>query len=208
MGLPNREDGNIITPRRRLILNEGLPEEDWDRWADAKSFLREIVETIVLTLVIYGLIGLGFRNFRVIGDSMTPNFHQGQYLVVNKLVYRLHPPQRGDVIIFRSPPNPEKEYIKRVIGLPGETVAIRKGRIFVNGQRLKEPYIDQVDRRSSWGPSPVGEDEYFVLGDNRNNSSDSRSWGMLPREKIIGNAWLSYWPPQVWGLVPHYAFAF
>lgn len=195
-------------------MNDGFqapvlePEEKQDPWADLKSFLREIAETIILTLIIYWIISLGFRNFRVFGDSMTPNFHHGQYLVVNRLVYRLHLPQRGDVVIFRSPPNPEKEYIKRVIGLPGETVAIRKGRVFINGQRLKEPYIDQVDRSSSWGPSPMGEDEYFVLGDNRDNSSDSRSWGMLPRENIIGKAWISYWPPPEWGLVPHYAFAF
>jgi len=187
-------------------LNEELPEEEWDRWAGVKSFLREIGETIVLTLIIYGLVSLGFRNFRVIGDSMTPNFHQGQYLVVNKLTYRLHPPQRGDVIVFRPPTNPEKDYIKRVIGLPGETVAIREGYVYVDGRRLEESYIAQVNRRASWGPSLVGEDEYFVLGDNRNNSSDSRSWGMLPRENIIGQAWLSYWPPQEWGLVPHYTF--
>jgi len=187
-------------------LNEELPEEEWDRWADVKSFLREIAETIVLTLIIYGLVSLGFRNFRVIGDSMMPNFHEGQYLVVNKLAYRLHPPQRGDVIVFRPPTNPKKDYIKRIIGLPGETVEVREGYVYVDGRRLEEPYIGQINPHSSWGPSVVGQDEYFVLGDSRSNSSDSRSWGMLPGSNVIGKAWLSYWPPQEWGLVPHYTF--
>jgi len=206
MGLPSREDGNIITSIRRLILNEEIPEERFDRWAGVKSFLREIIETIILTLIIYGILSLGFRNFRVIGDSMTPNFHDGQYLVVNKLSYRFHPPERGDVIIFHPPTNPEKEYIKRVIALPGETVEIREGYIYIDGRRLEEPYIAQTELHGGWGPSVVGQGEYFVLGDNRNNSSDSRSWGMLPRGNIFGKAWLSYWPPQEWGLVPHYTF--
>lgn len=187
-------------------MNEELPEKEWDRWAEAKSFLREIIETIVLTLIIYGLLSLGFRNFRVIQTSMESNFHDGQYLVVNKLAYLLHPPERGDVIIFHPPTNPEKEYIKRLIGLPGETVEIREGYVYIDGRRLEEPYISQVNRHGSWGPSVVGQDEYFVLGDNRNNSSDSRSWGMVPRKNIFGKAWLSYWPPQEWGLVPHYIF--
>lgn len=187
-------------------MNEELPEKEWDRWAEAKSFLREIIETIVLTLIIYGLLSLGFRNFRVIQTSMEPNFHDGQYLVVNKLAYHLHPPERGDVIIFHPPTNPEKEYIKRLIGLPGEKVEIREGYVYIDGRRLEEPYISQVNRHGSWGPSVVGQDEYFVLGDNRNNSSDSRSWGMLPHKNIFGKAWLSYWPPQEWGLVPHYIF--
>ncbi len=188
-------------------MNEEFPapEEDRDPWADLKSFLREIVETIIFILIIYGTIGLGFRQFRVIGDSMSPNFHEGQYLVVNRLVYRLHPPQRSDVIIFHPPINPEKEYIKRVIGLPGEEVEIEKGQIIINGHPLKETYI-AYPGQGSWGPAIVGEDEYLVLGDNRNNSSDSRSWGMLPRGNIIGKAWLSYWPPREWGLVPHYIF--
>lgn len=186
-------------------MGEEFAEKETDRWAEAKSFLREIVETIVLTLIIYGLLSLGFRNFRVIGDSMEPNFHNGQYLVVNKLGYRLHPPERGDVIIFRPPPNPEKEYIKRVVALPGEEVKIEKGQVFINGRPLQETYIAHPDQRS-WGPALLGENEYFVLGDNRNNSSDSRSWGMLPRKNIVGMAWLSYWPPQEWGFVPHYTF--
>jgi len=186
-------------------LNEELPQEKCDRWAEAKSFLRDIVETIVLVLIIYGLVSLGFLQFRVIQTSMEPNFHDGQRLVVNKLAYRLHPPERGDVIIFHPPTNPEKEYIKRVIGLPGEEVKIEKGQVFINGHPLKETYIAYPDQRS-WGPAIVGEDEYFVLGDNRPNSSDSRSWGVLPRKNIIGKAWLSFWPPQKWGLVPHYTF--
>lgn len=187
-------------------MNEEPPKEEQDRWAEAKSFLREIVETIVLALVIYWVVSLGFLQFRVIQTSMEPNFHDGQRLVVSKLAYLFHPPERGDVIIFHPPNNPGKDYIKRVIGLPGETVAIRKGRVYIDGRRLKEPYIAEVNRSGSWGPFIVGQDEYFVLGDNRDNSSDSRSWGMLPGKNIIGKAWLSCWPPQEWGFVHPYFF--
>ena len=175
-------------------------------WRSALAILREVVETVVLTLIIFFLIRTVVQNFRIEGTSMEPNLHDGQYLVINKIVYRLHPPQRGDIIVFRFPRDPQRDFIKRVIGLPDESVEVRAGRVFINGTALDEPYSPAMSTYS-WGPKTLGEDEYFVLGDNRSNSSDSHNWGMLPRENIIGKAWLSYWPPQNWMVIPHYSFA-
>lgn len=185
------------------VLEEVAEKED--SRADVKGILREIVETAILTLVIFLLVRLAFQNFRIEGHSMEANLHHGQFLIVNKLVYYLNPPERGDVIVFHSPGNPRKDFIKRVVGLPGEEVEIVDGQVFINGVRLEETYISR-DGTRSWGPEVVGEFEYFVLGDYRSNSSDSRSWGMLDGNAIIGKAWISYWPPQDWGLVPHYTF--
>jgi len=189
--------------RYKTVLEE-IPGSE-EQGSNIKGILREVVETAVLTLVIFFLVRLALQNFRIEGHSMEPNLHDGQFLIINKLVYYVHPPERGDVVVFHSPGNPRKDFIKRVIGLPGEEVEIGDGQVFVNGVQLEETYITRRGHRS-WGPEVVGEFEYFVLGDNRNNSSDSRNWGMLDGEAIIGKALISYWPPQDWGLVPHYTF--
>lgn len=203
-----------------------------ERPARTRSLLREILETVLLTVLIFAGLRMAFRNFRIEGQSMEPNFHDGQFLVVNHLVYLLQAPARGEVAIFLSPESPDglckdplrrialdlalligftennpcRDFIKRIIGLPGEEVEIRSGRVFINGQRLQEPYVTEKGQ-DSWGPKALGADEYFVLGDNRTNSSDSRHWGSLPPENIVGQAWISYWPPAYWGLVPHYSYA-
>jgi len=169
------------------------------------EFFREVVETVLLTLVLFFLIRTGIENFRVYGSSMEPNFHSGEYIIVNRLVYYLHPPRRGDVVIFRYPRDPRRSFIKRVIGLPGERVEIRQGKVYINGQLLQEPYPLNPGTYS-WGPRVVGEDEVFVLGDNRNFSSDSHSWGMLPMRYIIGKAWICYWPPSCWKVIPSYEY--
>lgn len=167
---------------------------------------RELVETVLLTLVIFFMIRFAVENYRIEGESMEPNFHNGQFLLVSKIQYLFAPPQRGDVIIFRYPLNEKKNFIKRVVGLPGEKVEIRAGKIFVNGVRIPEPYpYNFADY--DWGPVTIGPDEYFVLGDNRPYSSDSHSWGMLPTRDIIGKAWVSYWPSDEWGVVPDYSTA-
>jgi signal peptidase I len=180
--------------------------EQVDQRVSLKAILREIVETAIMTLVIFFLVRLAFQNFRIEGHSMEANLHDGQFLIVNKLVYYVHPPERGDVIVFHSPVNPRKDFIKRVIGLPGEEVEVREGQAYVDGVRLEETYVSNRGDRS-WGPEVVGEFEYFVMGDNRSNSSDSRSWGMLDGNAIIGKAWVSYWPIPDLGLVPHYTYA-
>jgi signal peptidase I len=169
----------------------------------AKSTLREFVETLLLTVLIYVLVRTFlFENYRVIGHSMDPTLEDNQYLAVNKLVYRLHKPQRGDIIVFRDPRSDGRKLIKRVIGLPGEVVEIKDGQVFIDGQVLDEPYIE-LPGRYSYPAMPLPADQYFVLGDNRNNSSDSHSWGTLPRNTIVGKAWISYWPPSLWGVISH-----
>nr|WP_290668496.1 signal peptidase I [Ardenticatena sp.] len=158
------------------------------------GFLRELLETVILTLLIFALVRIPTQTFRIEGSSMLPNFQNGQFLIVNKAVYWFREPQRGEVIVFRFSDNPRKDYIKRVIGLPGETVEVRQGQVYIDGQPLNEP----------WNPNPgtytknaitLGPDEYYVLGDNRNNSSDSHLWGPVHRSRIIGKAWFIYWPP-------------
>jgi signal peptidase I len=172
----------------------------------SRSALREVVETLVFTLLIYLLIRTFlFENYRVVGSSMVPTLENGEFLVVNKLGFRLHPPQRGDIIVFTDPVSPDRKLIKRVIGLPGETVEIQDGMILINRQVLDEPYLEDPGG-SSRPASVLPEGEYFVLGDNRNNSSDSRTWGTLSRERIVGKAWLAYWPPPAWGVIHHEAY--
>ncbi len=170
------------------------------------SAVREVAETIILTLVIFFLVRGVLENFKVEGSSMEPNLYTGQYLIVNKVQYSLNPPERGDIVVFKAPKTPEKNFVKRIIGLPDEKVEVRQGQMYVNDKLLYEPYID-ARFGYSWGPAVVGDDEFFVLGDNRNNSSDSHSWGMLPKANVIGKAWICYWPPQQWGFLPHYALA-
>jgi signal peptidase I len=176
-------------------------EETSTNWDTVKSVLREVVETVVLTVIIFFLIQTVVRNFRVVGTSMEPNLHNGQYLIVDKISYRLGETQRGDVIVFEPPNRPDEDYVKRVIALPGELVEIRNGQVFINNHPLDEPYV--VHRGSySMSARRVGPDELFVLGDNRNSSSDSHNWGMLAQDKVVGKAWISYWPPSQWGVIP------
>ena len=167
--------------------------------------LREIFETVLLTAAIFLIVNAATGRFRIEGDSMEPNLHNGEYVLIDKISYLLHPPERGDVVVF-TPPNNERDYIKRVIGLPGDTVEVTGGQIYVNGVALDEPYLPQVVLRDE--PARVVEEgRYFVLGDNRNNSSDSRSFGTITPQSIVGRAWLVYWPPSDWSTVPHHTYA-
>ncbi len=126
---------------------------------------------------------------------MEPNFDNGQYLVVNEIGYRFESPERGDVIVFKFPLDPSQFYIKRVIGLPGETVAIKDGQVLINGEYLDESvYLPEGTFTPGEMEITLEAGEYFVLGDNRNASSDSRQWGVLPEENIIGQVWLRAWP--------------
>ncbi len=165
-----------------------------------RGVVGEILETIVLTLIIFFVIQALVRNFRVVGTSMEPNLHNGQYLIIDKVSYRFGDPQVGDVVVFEPPNRPGEDYVKRIIGLPGQLVEIRNGQVFIDNKPLGEPY---TVRRGSYSMEPrrIGPDEYFVLGDNRDSSSDSHMWGMLPRANIVGRAWISYWPPSSWGLI-------
>lgn len=167
---------------------------------------REIAETLVLIGVLYALVNLASGRFVVDGASMQPNFWGGQFLIVSRVHYLLQEPQRGDIIVFEYPQNPQEDYIKRVIGVPGDTVEIRDTQVFVNGEQLVEPYINEPCqssrcRNNMW---ELGADEFFMMGDNRNHSTDSREFGPVARHFIVGKALLRYWPPQDWGIITGY----
>ncbi len=170
----------------------------------AGALLRDILEAVVLAAVLFFVLQFAFQNTIVEGQSMEPNFTDRQWLLVNKLAYRFGEPARGDVIVFDAPEETNKEFIKRVVGLPGESVTLRDGVVAINGRPLVEPWLPRKDR-TNFGPFVVPPDQYFVLGDNRPNSNDSRSWGQrgaaLTADKIVGKAWLSIWPRELWGIV-------
>jgi signal peptidase I len=167
-------------------------------------FIREIVETLLLTFFIFWLVHSLVGRYRIDGSSMNPTLLDGEYLIINNVTYLLDEPQLGDIVVFRHPRN-ELNLIKRVIGLPGDNIKIDNGTVWVNGEVLDEPYIANPPNYS--GEWDVPPDTFFVLGDNRNNSSDSHSWGFLPQENLLGKASYVYWPPADWGEVPHYAQA-
>ncbi len=196
-----------------------------------RSTAHEMIETALFILLIFLLVrGIG-QNFKIEGQSMEPTMHTGQYILVNKIVYfhfdlnafahlassgqqqetkTVYPftmPKRGDVLVFEYPNDPSKDYIKRVIGLPGDSVEVKEGGVFVNSMRLDEPYLQGASTTCRIGdpcasqPIVVRPGTIFVMGDNRNNSSDSREWGELPLDRVIGKAWVSYWPREFWGVV-------
>jgi signal peptidase I len=196
---------------------------------------RELVETVILAALIFLAVRAVIQNFRVEGASMEPSLENNEYLLVNKAIYfrvdmdqvhRFLPfipgdgddddrhifraPRRGDVVVFKFHLDPRRDFIKRVIGVPGDSVEIRDGSVYINGQPLREDYI-QSPPNYTYGPKTVPAGHYFVLGDNRRNSFDSHAWGsscppeqlcdFVPEENIIGQAWISYWPFEDFGLV-------
>lgn len=180
------------------LANDEQPQENW-----FILLLKETVETVVLAVVIFLLIRVAVQNYRIEGSSMEPNFHNGEYLLVNKLAYRLGDFQRGDVVVFKYPGDTSKDYIKRVIGLPGDTVEIRQGILLVNGQEVNEPYDIMPMNFISEPPTVVEPGHLYVLGDNRPASSDTRDWGLLSEDLVIGQAWLAIYPLEQFGLVDH-----
>lgn len=182
------------------IVPEGGPESRPQKLRRA-SF--EFLETLLIALVLFVIINAATARILVQSISMQPNLKEGDLVLVNRLVYNFSEPKRGDVIVFQNPINPEDvPYIKRIIGLPGDTVLIGQGKVMINGQLLSEPYLSVTTQRG--GEFTIPEGEYFVMGDNRNNSSDSRAWGNVPAEHIIGRAEAIYWPPQDWQILNQY----
>jgi len=185
---------------------ETIPNPNTSKEPRSKPFrvLFDILETVILSLLLFIGIDAVTARIRVDGQSMEPTLQSGEFVIVNKLAYKLSAPELSDVIVFHYPRDPKIEYIKRVIGLPGDVVKITNGSVLVNEQQLDEPYIKAPPNyQAEW---TVPEDSLFVLGDNRNNSSDSRTWGMVPVENIIGRAELIYWPPDNWGVL-HFSSA-
>ena len=182
--------------------------------------MREVVETLLLAALIFFLVRLVVLNFRVDGESMLPNLDDGQMLLVNRNAYQyvdvggnryypFDPPERGDVVVFDPPTGSDKPYIKRIIGLPGEEVTFGDGNVFIDGEVLPEDYIQDRTRcgaRSDNCDVVVPEGYVYVLGDHRSNSSDSRVFGPVPVENVVGKAWLSYWPVDDVGFVPHESY--
>jgi signal peptidase I len=177
-------------------------EQSDEEPAGFKSLLRETLETVILAVLIFLVIRTLVQNYRIEGQSMEPNFQHGQYLLVNKLAYRLGDYSRGDVIVFHYPNNPSQDYIKRVIGLPGDTIEFRDGVLMVNGLNVAEPY-DQVPIARDIQAQTVAPGFLYVLGDNRPASSDTRTWGQLSQEFVIGKAWFAIWPVTDAGPVAH-----
>ena len=175
-----------------------LPEQEKINWG---RFALDIIETLVLAVVLFLGINAVSARVRVDGFSMIPTLKDGEFVLVSKLNYKFVTVERGDIIVFHFPMDPEQELIKRVIGLPGDTIGVQNGQVSVNGQVLDEPYIAATPAYSGEWQVPDG--QLFVLGDNRNDSSDSHSWGFLPFEKVVGKAVVIYWPPTLWEVIRH-----
>ncbi len=174
------------------------------------QFFVDFVETIAIAgaifVVVYAFL---FRPFQVNGESMFPNYHNGEYILTNLITLRISDLKRGDVVVFNAPIDKEKDFIKRIIGVPGDTVAVENGKIILNGKMLDESeYLDESVYTES-GPFlgtqtvTVPPDNYFVSGDNRPHSSDSRAWGFVPKDKMIGKSMIVYWPVNRMRLVKH-----
>ncbi len=170
-------------------------------WGQVGSAIKETLETIIPAIIIALLINLFLAQAtRVYGQSMEPNLHTDERLIVEKVTYKLHPPQRDDIIVLKVRDDAKELLIKRVIGLPGETVEVRDGKVYINGKPLDEPYLARPTL-GRYGPTVVPPEHVFVMGDNRNASNDSRAFGPVSYDHIIGKAWLSYWPPSEAGLI-------
>ena len=185
---------------------------------------REILEAVLLALLALIILQGTVRNFKVEGSSMAPTLEGGQYLVVDHVSYlkldverlsrivpfwaaenadpkfAFDPPTRGEIIVFRYPVDPSKDFVKRVVGLPGETVEVRSGTVYIDGLALGEPYLRRSDR-SNARPLALSDEQYYVVGDNRRNSNDSRAWGVVPEDHIVGKVLLVYWPWEDFHLV-------
>ncbi len=173
-------------------------------WAESRLLVRDLIFALMFAVLMVVFV---VQPVKVEGTSMLPRLHDGERIFVNKMVYYGLPQiTRGDVIVFWYPNDPTKSYVKRVIGLPGETVEVREGRILINGQVLQEAYLDkELNHQPDTKPAVVvSQHYYFVMGDNRDHSSDSRSWGLVPEKYIYGKALLRYWPLNEAGVLSHH----
>lgn len=166
-----------------------------------KQFIIDIIETLVISIILFAVINAITARIRVDGSSMEPTLKSGEFVIVNKLAYRFGKPKIGDVIVFHFPRDPQQEYIKRILGLPGDRVVVSGGQLYINGEQIKENYISSIPAYDLSLEVPA--DSLVVLGDNRNNSSDSHNWGAVPLKNVVGKAVFVYWPPTSWGRIDH-----
>lgn len=176
------------------------PDVEQEASGGTRRAVLELFETLTLAVVLFVIINIATARILVQSISMLPGLKENDMVLVNRMAYRLGDPKRGDIIVFLNPINPDDvPYIKRVIGLPGETVTIDQGEVYINGHHMSEPYLTTVTQRG--GEWTVPADSLFVMGDNRNNSSDSRQWGMVPMQSVLGRAEVIYWPPLDWRIL-------
>lgn len=195
------DDRDIEVVRLKTESRQGL-------WTESLKLLRDII----LIIAVFVLLGVFVAQPVVVeGTSMLPQLHDGERLLVNKLVYYKIQSvdwghfERGDIVVFWYPKDPDKSYVKRIIGLPGEMVELRNGVVYINGTALAETYLDTEHNKSlpNFQPKKVEDHHYFVMGDNRDNSSDSRYWGLVPEKYIYGKAFFRYWKPSEIGFLKH-----
>ena len=160
----------------------------------AFRWILELMQTLLMAVILYFLIDTVVARVRVENISMLPTLREGEFLLVNKMAYRFGEVENGDIVVFHNPLNPQEDYIKRIIGVPGDKVEVHDYQVFLNGYPVKEEYISESP--SYIGEWVVPEDQVFVLGDNRNRSDDSHKWGFVPFENLVGKALLIYWPPS------------
>lgn len=179
------------------------------------AFFLDILEVVVFAVAIFLFVYLLIvQPHKIKGTSMEPNFPSGEYLLTDKVSYRFREPKRGEIIVFIAPTSNSDEFIKRIIALPGETIMIENESIYINGQLLSEPYLPHNIKTLPGNSLQEGDtmiipfNNYFVMGDNRPFSSDSRSWGYVPKENITGRAWFIYWPLGNIGLIRDISYQF
>jgi signal peptidase I len=183
-----------------LLKNGGIAlgemkEDNFPENPKKKSLFRELTESIVIAVLLALVIRLFILEpFYIPSGSMEPTLQEGDRIIVSKLNYHFQEPARGDVVVFKYPLDQERNFVKRLIAKEKETVALKSSRLYINGEPVPEDYLPAGLRFSDYGPKEVPQDSYLMLGDNRNNSEDSRVWGFLPRDLIIGKAILIYWP--------------
>lgn len=205
-GVAIDDDGGIEIKSLKVEARRGL-------WSETRLLARDLVMALLFVILFLVFVA---QPVKVEGTSMLPRLHDGERIFVNKLIYFKFPSlekygwpklERGDIIVFWYPNDPDKSYVKRIIGLPGEMVEIRGGRLFINNTELNEPYLDPHNNaaRPSFAPVTVKEHYYFVMGDNRDNSSDSRAWGLVPEKYIYGKVLFRYWPLSTMGIIRHEA---
>ncbi len=184
----------------------GQPEQK-GFFENLKTHAIDLIQTLVVFGAIFALIYLFIAQpHKVSGASMVPTFQDGDYILTDKITYRFGPPKKGDVIVLKNPRNEEVDFIKRIIATPGDTLKVADSSVFVNGEKLPESYLpSDIETRAGnflaeGSEIKVGPNQYFVFGDNRNHSSDSREWGSITKEEIVGRVFFRYWPPQSFGL--------
>lgn len=173
------------------------------------SYLLEFVQTITICLVIGIIIYWQIAQpHKVSGSSMSPTFKTGDYIITNKLIYKFSPPKRGDIVVLKNPQNLSEDFIKRIMGLPGEKIKIQNGKVYINGEVLTETYLPPTLKTNSDSFLSEGREviippnEYCVMGDNREQSSDSRKWKFVPKLDITGKVFIRYWPQDAIGFIP------